>query len=330
VEEVLLFCWKHPFESVGVGHEELSMFEHLQDREVLSRRGRQRRFREMRQRREVVNSVGMALNLAGANTGRYPSPAIWSSCPIEELQADPGKGLYFHDDFENFSQHVSDQDTQKYASYIDTGVTIKQLAGVENGVIEIAGNDADNDEGVLSGHGPMVNIQDAKANKKLWFEARVKKASIANNALAMFIGLAFDSNGGVPISKTLALTDDDGSLGAFAFLGFHVDQADGDAMDFVYKAHGQTAVVVIAGVHVPVADTYVKLGFVYDPAADAAKRIAVFVDNVEQTTYVTETNIATATFPDNEHLSLCWVTKVGTGSAEVKAQMDWWRLAQLF
>ena len=52
-----------------------------------------------------------------------------------------------------------------------------------------------------------------------------------------------------------------------------------------------------------VADTFMKLGFVYDPLAPTAKRITVYVDGVASTTYVTGTNIATATFPDGEEMS---------------------------
>lgn len=192
----------------------------------------------------MINTVKFQQNRT-ALTERLPSPAIWANCPVLEILERPGSGVHFFDDFLNLSQHVSDQSVQTYDSYIDTGVTIKQLAGVDYGVAEMAGNDADNDEGVLSGHGPIVNIQDVGASGKLWFECRWKKASVSDNAHAAFMGLAFDHGDGVSIAKTLALTDDDGALGAFSYLGFHVDQADGDALDFVYKAEGQSAVVVI-------------------------------------------------------------------------------------
>lgn len=276
----------------------------------------------------AVNNIEYAPSIAG-DTGRAPSPAIWGDCPRLGLIEGSVCGVYLFDDFASFANHVSDQDTQQYSSYIDTGVTIKQLAGVEYGQIEIAGNDADNDEGVLSDYGPVFNIQDAKAKKKLWFEARWKKASVADNALATFLGLAYDHGNGVPVSKTLCLTDDDGALGAFSFIGFHVDQANGGALDFVYKADGQSAVVKIAGVQALAADTWYKLGFMYDPTFPAEKRIKIFVDGVEQTTYVTETNLAAATFPDNEGLARVWAAKVGA-AAEVKSQLDWWGAAQLW
>ena len=106
-----------------------------------------------------------------ANPG--PSPSIWGDCPWGEAQVDPNVGFGFWDDFLNFAQHISDQSTQQYDSYIDTGVTIKSLAGVIGGQVEIAGNDADNDEGVLSCYAPFVQVSDTAADaKRLWFEAR--------------------------------------------------------------------------------------------------------------------------------------------------------------
>jgi hypothetical protein len=272
--------------------------------------------------------VGYKVKYAGDVGGTGPSPAVWGDCPWLEAFEDRSVGYGHWNDFDNFAQHITDQSTQEYDSYIDTGVTIQSLAGVPQGVAEIAGNDADNDEGVLSTYGPAFMVSDTAADaRRLWFEARVKKASIANNACALFIGLAFDHGSSVSVAKTLCLTDDDGAIGAFSFLGFHVDQADGDAMDFVYAAEAQTAQVVIAGVHVPVADTYVKVGFKYDPDVDVSKRIKAYVNGVEQTTYVTAVNIAAATFPDAEPLAMVWCAKVGA-AAESKAQMDWWRCFQ--
>lgn len=272
----------------------------------------------------------VSVEYAGFSGGNRPSPKIWGDCPWRQIAIGQRAGVILHDDFTNLSQHITDQVVQQYASYIDTGVTITQLAGVVGGQAEIAGNDVDNDEGVLATHGPIVEVNDTVGSKfKMWFEARVSKASIADNALAMFIGLAFDHGSGVSVAQTGCLTDDDGALGAFSFLGFHVDQANGDAIDFVYKAEGQSAVVVKAGIQVPVINTFYKLGMKYDPEKPGSKQIALFVDGVRNGTYVTSTQIAAVTFPDAEPLGLAWCTKVGTNAAIVKAQLDWWRVAQV-
>lgn len=275
-------------------------------------------------------------NLGSERTDRWFSPNIWGDCPIEAIVNGTIPGRFFQDDFVGVVPNTSagagattGLGTAGYFIYGDTGVTVKAQAGVEEGVLEVAGNDADNDESVVSTGSPSFIISDtAGDDKKLWFEARVKKASVADNACGTFVGLGWDHGNGVSVAKTLCLTDDDAALGAFSFIGFHVDQANGDAMDFVYKANGQSAVVKIAAVEVPVADTFTKVGFVYYPDNPAAKKIKVFINNVEQTTYVTATNIATATFPDAEPMAMVWAAKVGT-AAESKAQMDWWRAAQL-
>ncbi len=273
----------------------------------------------------------MKNNLGPANTEAWlgSSAAIWGDCPIDSIRNGSMGGIIFEDDFVSCpSLSAGAGDTLgPYLAYGDTGVTIKAQAGVPGGVAEVAGNDADNDESVLSGGSPAFVVSDGDDARKLWGEVRVKKASIANNACALFVGLAWDHGDGVSVAKTLCLTDDDGALGAFSFLGFHVGQADGDAVDFVYKAEGQNAVVKIAGVHVPAADTWVKLGFIYDPAAENDKKIRIFVNNVEQTTYVTAADIAAATFPNAEPMAPVWAVKVGE-AAESKAQLDWWRFVQ--
>lgn len=276
-------------------------------------------------------------NLGSERSDRWFSPNIWGDCPIEAIKNGTVIGRFFQDDFTGpcpntdagLYEGAGESPGLGYLFYGDTGVTIKAQAGVEEGVVEVAGNDADNDESVMSTGSPSWNISDTAADaKKLWFEARVKKASVADNACGMFVGLGWDHGDGVSVAKTLCLTDDDAALGAFSFIGFHVDQANGDSIDFTYKAEGQTAVVTISGLDVVVADTFMKLGFVYDPDADTANRIPVFLNNVKQTTYVTGANIAAATFPDAEPMAMVWAAKVGT-AAESKAQMDWWRAAQL-
>ncbi|MHC4511270.1 MAG: hypothetical protein ACYTAO_20365, partial [Planctomycetota bacterium] len=177
---------------------------------------------------------------------------------------------------------------------------------------------------------PSFIVSDTAADaKKLWFEARVKKSSITDEYMAFFVGLGWDHGSGVSVAKTTCLTDDEGELGAFSFLGFTVDLSNADSMDFAYIAEGGSQTDGIAGLDVVVADTYMKLGFVYDPDAPAANRIAVFLNNVEQSTYITKALIEAAAFPDAEPMAMVWATKVGTGSLSDTAQMDWWRACQL-
>lgn len=272
-----------------------------------------------------------------ADTSSSPSFNIWGDCPWEDALTDTSVGCGHWDEFApicpntdaGLFEGAGESPGKGYGFYGDTGVTAKAQAGVVGGVLEVAGNDADNDEFVMSTLSPCFNISDTDADEKeLWFEARVKKASIANNACGLFVGLGWDHTTGVSVAQTLCLTDDDAALGAFSYLGFHVDQADGDAMDFVCMADGQAQTVLIAGVHVPVADTWVKVGFKYEPKAVPTEKIKIYINGVVQSTFVTATQIATATFPDAEPMAMVFAVKVGA-AAESKAQMDWWRAFQM-
>lgn len=277
---------------------------------------------------------------SGANTTtRLPSGAIWHDCPNPSAFLDNvGLGVHIWDDF---TEGCPDGGTTligggKYG-YSVYGATASVLAGEEGdaayagGVLEISGNSTDNDECNISMAAPSFVISDTEwLARKLWFECRIKKASITDEAIAVFVGLGYDDTTGLDLAVNNCLNDDEAELGAYTFLGFHCDLSNADSFDFVYMADGQTAVVHTAGIHVPVADTWVKLGFKYDPDADDARKIATFVNGVEQTTWVTAAQIAHATnyFPDNEAMAMLLATKVG-GGAESKVQMDWWRCAQL-
>lgn len=271
-----------------------------------------------------------------------PTYDLWHDCKIPEIDADMNVGYGHGDNFTNCprtntgaSGTIGLSPGKGYCFFGDTDVLgMAEPQGTEGtdalgGVMEVSVNDSDNDEFVMSTGSPTFMVTDTNAyKKKLRFECRVKRASIADNACGMFVGLAWDHGAGVPVAKTLCLTDDDMALGAFSYLGFHVDAADGDAINFVYKAEGQAQTDAIAGIVVPVADTYNKLGFVYDPFESADKRITCWIDGAPyKTTYITETNIAAATFPDAEPMAMVWCVKTGAAAASL-AQMSFWQCYQ--
>lgn len=278
----------------------------------------------------MTRTVTMKGNLGSEQTTRVPSPAIWGDCPWEEIANGMRSGILFWDDFVNQPTWTAGTGTTlKYSYYGDTGVTINAIETYDEsgGVLEICNNDADNDEGSIQCYGAPFEISDtAGADFKLWFEARLKKAAITDNSLAFFVGL---SEEGLAAADTLV--DNTGVMADKDYIGFDVEHDAGEELNFGYNLSGATAVEKIAALDTLVADTYVKVGFVYDPLADTAKRIKVFLNGIEQSTYVTATNIATASgsaFPDGEELAPLLATKVGT-AAESALHMDWWRCCQL-
>jgi hypothetical protein len=260
----------------------------------------------------------------GASSGqtRGLSARIWGRLPVKNWSVGLG-GRYFFDDFLNHPAHISAQTIGNYASYIDTGVTLKQSASEPTGALEVAGNDADNDEGSIisgGGAGGMVAL-DATGAGRVAFECRFKKASIADNALGFFVGLSEESS-----QAANALVDNTGVVADKDFIGFSVLADDGDSLDFTWRTSGQT-VQVHADIATMAADTYMKMGFLYDPAHPDDKKIKIFIDNgVEESVYVTKTQLAAATFPDDEELCLFLATKQMAGTDAVLSQLDWWAL----
>ena len=252
------------------------------------------------------------------------SSRIWGRLPIKNWSVGLGGGRFFFDDFMNHPAHVSAQTIGNYASYIDTGVTLKQSATEATGAIEVAGNDADNDDGSIisgGGAGGMVAL-DATGAGRVAFECRIKKADIDDNGLSFFVGLSEESS-----QANNALTDDSGVVADKDFIGFSVLADDGDSLDFTWKKAGQT-VQVHANIATMAADTYMKMGFLYDPAHPDDKKIKIFIDNgVEESVYVTKTQLEAATFPDDEELCLFLATKMMSTTTTARlAQLDWWAL----
>jgi len=264
------------------------------------------------------------------NTDSAPSANIWFDLPPE--WAINKQGCEIWEDFVNSPSMISAQDVGLFATYIDTGVTLNQSAAGVGGVLAIVQDGTDNDEGWLTtggNQGGAFLISDtAGADKKLWFEARVKVSSIVDDVVAFFVGLSEEGLAGAN-----TMVDDTGVMADKDYIGFNTVHVNGGTtglnavLRFTYKKAGQTAQTVLATLDTLVADTYVKLGFKYDPSELTTKRIKVYLNGVEQSTYVTATNIATATFPDGEELAVLFGSKAGTGTASTTS-FDWIRVAQ--
>lgn len=275
-------------------------------------------------------------NHMGANTTGL-SPRLWRRVTGSLMEPDGSKRLFLiGDDFAGIQNAGTMTDLFSEHAYVlktdDTSNHKAQGASDENGgVLQliIDSGAAENEEiGIALGDGTQqaVQISDTAGSDFLTaFECRVKVSSVTDGQLAMSVGLLGPGqNDGDIVTDTTGIpnTSDHG-------IGFNIKADDGNAIDFWYEAASQTRVDKIEGVAVPTADTFVKLGFIYDPSAPASQRIKVFVDNVEQSTYVTATDIATATFPDAESLVPTFGMKGIAGSVALELAIDWWALAQV-
>lgn len=263
----------------------------------------------------------------GESGGRGLSPRIWSGIAGQALSPDGASNLYMQaDDFTNFGLAAAGiyVGNGLYTGYIDSGNTIAQLATEVGGVARLLTDTTDNDEVWLQpGTATSVfgKISDtAGDDKMLAFEARIRLLKVTDT-YNVFVGLMEE---GCAAADTIT---DAGALADKDYIGFSITESDGDALKFVYKKSGQTAQTVLTYGTALALNTWYKVGFLYDPKAPTSKRIKIFVDNVEQSTYVTGTNIAAATFPDGEELGFIAGVKNGSGAAS-HLDLDWYALAQ--
>lgn len=263
-----------------------------------------------------------------ADTNAWRSPALWGPMQhtLNDAMMGHAHGRWFRPLGVNMPKFASTVSQMGLITLQDTGVTI-QGDPTAPGVLEWGGMDADNDAGILTCDGNVGTsfLISSSDRRDLCFEVGLKKSSVSNNSIAFFAGLTEE---GMAAATDTLLTTDSAALKDLDFIGFHVDQADGDAIDFVYnKASGGGITILIAGVAVPAAATYVKLGFRIDWTAPAAQRGKIFVNGVEQSTYLTHTQLIAATFPDGEELTPTLAFKKGEATI-AGAHVRLWECAQ--
>lgn len=278
-----------------------------------------------------MRSVGYEPSTKVANTDRVWTKGLWKGIPWDQIVAGEREGNYFFDNFDNLAETNEDTTaTGKYAVMQDTGGTntLGQSATSELGELAMVLSGTDNEENWLgtggnTGGGFKFIIPSVAVPHTIAFECRIKKSAIATGS--MFVGFA---------EEGLVAADTMSDTGVFVdkdFIGFLTPETDLDGCDFAYnKESGANPTINNADVHTWVADTYVKLGFLYNYKNPTSRRIKVFVNGVVQSDYVTSTEIAdTTNFPGGEEMALLVGGKVGATGVAHTITMDWWRAAQV-
>jgi len=282
--------------------------------------------------------MGTTRYSAEGAVNRGLSPEIWQAYGlIGGDVADPSKVGFHFDDFAKFPTMTSATDQDGYYTYQDAGVTIAPYTVIANakeefGVVQIAGNDADNDEGHLElgdGTAGLVRIDPTAGSRcVVAFEARIRRTSVTDNHTAFAFGL-----GEPGFSAANALVDDTAALVAAGkdFVGFQSLTASNEEIDAVYTIGGTATVNQIAdNCGTAVAATYQKYGGVYDPRQASGDTLRMFIDGEEITydTKVTDAIISAGTaFPTDEEMTLVLLTKNGDADTTAHAvYIDWWAI----
>lgn len=272
------------------------------------------------------------IGTSNVNT-RGPSPRLWSRFNALTFSPDGGnQGTFLYDDFLSWGGSVSSNVgtySGGYKSFENNSCSLTQRAiGTYDGgagVVRLLTDTTDNAEvNFQSGYstGTLGAISDTAGDSfPMAFECRVMFSQVSNT-YNFFCGLMEEG-----LAATDGMITDSGAMVDKDFIGFQVLEADGDAMNIVYNKASGSVQTVIAGAQALAASTWYKFGFLFDPSADTSKRITYYIDNVEQGTYTTGTQIAASTFPNAQGLALSAVLKNQTTVAK-SWDLDWWAFGQ--
>lgn len=251
--------------------------------------------------------------------GIGPSYDLWGNFPRDLIEHDPSRGTFFRDDFVKVPTHASATAIDGWYAYADTGVTIKPLGGQTKGtafgVLQIAGADADNDEGWMQLGDNLANPFNFDTSYPLWFEARIRLPVVTD--FGLFVGLAEE---GLAAANTLI--DDTGEIASKDMVGFRVLTATPTQLDAVYRTAGGSVVVHDSAVQTIAAATWYKVGMYSDGV-----RIWYWVDGVK--TETTGALLSASGFPDSEKLSPIFGIKTGA-VVEKKFDIDWIQVGQVW
>lgn len=254
----------------------------------------------------------------GQNSSRAPSPNIWGDFD-KAFSVRPGEFVHFFTDFIDVPAVAAGAEATIYGGlkgFASTGGS-GAVADVVGGALTLS-SDGD-DEGASIGmiHYPF---QISRSHGKLWFEARIKTSTIADTKHGIFLGLIDASalSATVPIAAAGTLADEN-------FVGFHRLEGDGDYADTVYKANGVTQVTVKADAKALVADSWTKLGMVYNPLN---YRLTFYADGVELPDYVTVIAADGTDFPNDVRLGFVLAVLNATASTPGSTSIDWVRISQ--
>lgn len=284
------------------------------------------------------------------DTTRVPSPAIWRNCNWLDFErgenSRQGQGTQpFMDDF-LFFPLAGTQTTQiGFGNYKIFATSSSSIAGVSAvNSVDLGGGildflvDASTHSASLAQAYPGYKVTgDPSTGDKLWFECRIALDSVTTNVAGLFVGLAetslftlatavpFTSNTGIALSN------------AGSFLGFNKPAVNTTTMNTVYNDRatsfsilgtGEVGSTTLAGA--VAANTFTKLGMLYDPNDRNGRNVRFFQDNYELTTAMTNTQIKATTNLKANSLGIMMSVVGGSAASSNNVYLDWWRIAQLY
>lgn len=270
------------------------------------------------------------IQLGTSDNGYAPSATIWKDIKITDLQrqGNGNNGFFQRINFANFRTSTNVNAAEAY--WCGDGIKLFGSDGAAVAALDSQGggitcsSDGDN-EGL--GIATMVApFQISRSHKKLAFEARIKTSTIADTKHGFFLGLS-----AIPTLSATVPIAAAGTLADINFVGFHRLEGDGDYVDTVYKADGVTQVTVQSDAQVLVADTWIKLGFRYEPVGPAGNYyLRFFANGLPLSTAYQVASAAGTDFPNDVRLGFVFALLNATGTTPGTSSIQWAQIAQEF
>jgi hypothetical protein len=260
----------------------------------------------------------MGVAYTGKNDNRLLSPKLWGNCPIEGILAGRVDGMFLFNDFCNQMPVAAGAEAQysDVMGFADTGGTGVDAA-LLGGALTLS-SDGDNEgAGIRT---PTQCFQISQDLGELWYEARIKKSTIAATKHGAFLGFIDEQ----ALADNIPIVDA-GDLMDANLVGFFLDEDNTTGVDTVYKANGITAVTVKADAVTIAADTFVKLGMHFDGAA----LLTFYADGVPLADTKAIPNATGTDFPADVRLGLVFSVLNATATTPGSSTIDWWAAAQL-
>ncbi len=243
--------------------------------------------------------TGTGFENTAAASGRL-QPVLWDIYQRRSRTNDITEdGYHRFWDFDNWGdQTASTTALDGWKMHLDTGDTIVQVTNELGGVVRLTTTTTDNNsiDIMECGNVGTVNITSAGTAMTL-FDLRVRFTQVTNT-YNFFMGLTAAGS-----AADNGFFTDAGATADRACFGFQVLEADGDALEFTYKKAGQTAQIT-SGLKAIAAATWYQLGAIVDTTEpNPARRVKILIDNAV-VAYLTDTQLAAATFPSGVSMGL--------------------------
>lgn len=279
---------------------------------------------------------------AGDTTSRV-SPQIWSNCPFDEVESGFHPGYARHWEFVGFKPSTNVNAAEAYWSDglmvfgsngavvtagSDPTVGTGTVAANAFGTVAI-GSDGDDEGCVIRQPGAPIKLSGPNSaitarSGRFWFEWRGKVSTVSDVQADCYVGLVED----VAATATVPITATGGTLADKNLVGFHrranATSGNGALIYPVYKADGQT-VAYGTTTQAITADTYVKLGLIYEPTDNTIKWFGNGLQLLNYAVLATQGN----PFPNDILMGAVIAILNAAGSISPTITSDWMRICQI-